>query len=159
MTITRDWLRVVSRRAAIGALTGAAMLPNRGHAMWASMTDEELVQKSSLIVMGEWVGQTAWVPAGSALNAPRMEIGAIAVQKVLKGEPATTLVLVSAVAPHAPRSSSDLIYKRGDLGLWLLTQGPGADAGIYRADHPQRFVSQASGAARIEKLRQLIARP
>lgn len=53
---------------------------------------------------------------------------------------------------------SDLSWAPGDRGLWLLRVRPGAETGLYLADHPQRFVPAATGAARIETLRKALTR-
>ena len=123
--------------------------------MWAQMSDEELLNRSDLIAMGEWVGQSAVViPA----NAGRFELGAIAITVVLKGASGQSLALVQTVAADAPRSSSDLVHLRGQRGLWLLRLLPGGASGIYLADHPQRFVSSDKEATRIAALVRLLGR-
>ncbi|MBC7729568.1 MAG: hypothetical protein H7242_18545, partial [Microbacteriaceae bacterium] len=58
-------------------------------------------------------------------------------------------------SPAAARSGSDQRHRRGERGLWLLRAMPGAPAGIYLADHPQRFETEA---ARIDTLRRLLKR-
>lgn len=145
-----------SRRRALGALALAAVLPRESLAMWAQMSDAELVQHSDLVVIGEWVGQSSVTLPG---EAGPLELGGIAVAEVLKGPAGQTLALVVTTRADTPRSSTDLIYRRGDRGLWLLRRQPGGRAGLYLADHPQRFVSAAGGAARIEALRRLLPRP
>lgn len=124
--------------------------------MWAQMSDEELLARSDLVVMGEWVGQSEALTLGGAL---RVELGAIAIAEVLKGQkgPDGPTVALVRVAPSAAlASSSDLIYRRGQHGLWLLRLDPGGSTGIYLADHPQRFVPADKEAGRIAKLRALL---
>ena len=132
----------------------AFFLPRTGIAMWASMSDDELVASSELIVIGEWLGQTA-VTLPGATGA--QTFGVIAVAEVLKGQRETGFVLVQRPAASALRSSSDLNFERGQKGLWLLRAVPGAK-GLYAFDHPQRFVSAATDPARIAALRRLTAR-
>lgn len=120
-------------------------------AMWASLSDDELIRKSDLIVLGEWLGH-------SILNTGHssdLTVGVIAISEVLKGPSTSTVALVSIPAATAPRSSSDLVYRQGDRGLWLLRLRPNS-TGIYLADHPQRFVATLGGEARIKQLRQKI---
>lgn len=127
--------------------------------MFAQMSDEELIRSSDLIVVGEWVGQSSLLVSAAAKP---LEVGALAITKVLKGTPGQSLALVATVAANAPRSGSDLLYWRGDKGLWLLRLRPASNtstgAGIYLADHPQRFVPEAGGAARIGALRRSLMR-
>ncbi len=123
--------------------------------MWVKMSDAELLLHSDLIVMGTWQGP-ATPSAGGAAAMPNA--GVVAVSEVLKGPGATTRVLVALPALDAPRSSSDLHYRVGDTGLWLLRKRPGEQADVYLADHPQRFVPAATDAARIKSLRELLSR-
>lgn len=115
--------------------------------MWMKMSDAELLLRSDLVVIGTWLGP---------VSAPN--VGTVAVSEVLKGPAATTQALVMVPAADQPRSSSDLRYREGDMGLWLLRKRPGREAGLYLADHPQRFVPAATEAARIETLRELLRR-
>ena len=121
------------------------------NAMWAGLSDEELVRSSDLIVVGEWQGQTPFASA----SAQEIEIGVITIQEVLKGVGKPAFALVALPAASLPRSSTDPDYRRGDRGLWLLRARPGSK-GLYVIDHPQRFVPAADGEARIRQLRRLI---
>ena len=123
--------------------------------MWAPMSDAELLQRSELIVIGTLQGPTT-APAPAVPGAVVPHVGALAVSEVLKGPAATARVLLAMPAPGALRSSSDIVHRVGDHGLWLLRRHPGGAADVYLADHPQRFVSMATEAARIEALRKLL---
>ena len=133
----------------------ALLLPRSGTAMWAQMSDAELVASSDLIVVGEWLGQTEVVlQAGATPQA----IGVVAVSETLKGTATAGFALVQRPAATAPRSSSDLDFERGQKGLWLLRAKPGGTKAVFLADHPQRFVNAAQDSARIAALKALIAR-
>ncbi|HMV21233.1 MAG TPA: hypothetical protein PKL28_14095 [Rhodocyclaceae bacterium] len=121
--------------------------------MFVQMSDDELIRQSELIVVGEWLGQSPLTVDGH-----RVDLGVVRVSEVLKGPSGTTVVLIPAASVDAPRSSSDLRYKRGDSGIWFLRPHPRI-AGTFSAEHPQRFVS--GPPARIDALRRLIgqARP
>ena len=122
--------------------------------MWLKMSDAELLQRSDLIVLGTWQGPvTAPATAGAAAH----RVGAVSVSEVLKG-PAATRALVVIAAADAPRSSSELSYRVGEHGLWLLRKQPGGTAELYLADHPQRFVPAVTESARLESLRELLRR-
>lgn len=133
---------------ASGAAPGAA-------AMWAQMSDEELIRSSVLIVNGEWVGQTPATQRGQAIAG---DIGVVAVSEVLKGPPGSALALVAVAGAGTPRSSSDIAFRRGDRGLWLLRAHGSGPIDLLAADHPQRFVPAGSGAPRIAALRRLLGR-
>lgn len=90
----------VSRRTLAAALGLGALLPQTGATMWARYTDDELLQRSELVVLGSWVGQSE---LGGLGGGARLRLGAIAVQEVLKGA-ASTLALVVVPGSDAPRS-------------------------------------------------------
>lgn len=123
--------------------------------MFARLSDEELIIRSELIVMGEWMGQSAVGATALGESAPRLDLGVVAISEVLKGSAVQTVALVATPSAGAARKSSDLPHKRGERGLWLLRAKVGAPVGIYLADHPQRFELDA---ARIEVLRHLLKR-
>ncbi len=146
----------MQRRAMLGALVLSGFFVSPSIAMWTAMSDTELIQASPLIVLGAWVGQAALTLPGAA--AP-MQVGVVAVSEALKGAAAAaspTVVFVAVPHPSGLRSSSDIHYRKGDSGLWLLRAHPAAE-GLYLADNPQRFVPTATGAARIDVLRRAIS--
>lgn len=133
----------------IVALAVLAGISSQGIAMFALMSDEELVRRSDLIVFGHWAGQSSLQLSAAG---ERLEIGVIAIQEVLKGPSEQSIALVAVAAHDGLRSSSNISYARNAKGLWLLRQKPGT-AGIYLADHPQRFLAEGKDAKRIEMIR------
>ena len=131
-----------------------AAWPLPSTAMWAAMSDAELAQGSSVVVMGTWAGQSALSLPGSAAA---IQVGVVVVSEVLKGAAGQTVVFVAVPDAATLRSSSDIHFRKGDSGLWLLRAHPSGDSGLYLADHPQRFVPAATGAARIQSLRKIVA--
>ena len=119
------------------------MLLGSANAMWAPITDEELVASADLIVVGEW------------RTAQHGEQGRVAVSEVLKGKKTLTSIRVESAANKVARSSTDLVFHAGDRGLWLLRRAPGPDD-VYLIDHPQRFVPSRGGEERIQALRRLL---
>lgn len=142
------FLNRIARRAELLFLCLFLALPGTGSAMFAQMSDDDLIRLSELVVVGEWLGQTALI-----IDGKRLEFGVVRVGEVLKGTADTTVALVLVPAPDAPRSGSDLHFKRGDSGVWFLRSQPRIP-GAYAVDHPQRFV--AGPPARIEALRRKI---
>jgi hypothetical protein len=128
--------------------------PKTAHAMFAKYTDADLVQASALIVTGKLLGHTQLTLNQGQI---KLNLGVVQVNDVLKGNPEKTLILLELPAADAPRSSSDLTYQTGQTGLWFLQPRTPTDDGIYRANHPQRFLSAAT-TDRIQSFRKL-ARP
>lgn len=141
------------RKVLLGLAALGAGVAGPGAAMFAAMTDAELLRTSELIVVGRFVGSTDFTPPGSSTP---MHLGAIVPSEVLKGPGDTDLLLIELPRRDAPRSGSDIAFRPGDQGLWLLRRRANDGTGAYLADHPQRFVRAAGGEARIEALRRLL---
>jgi hypothetical protein len=138
------------RRAFLFGIGTSVLLPLSGWAMWARMSDEDLMASSELVVLGEWIGQSLLIlPDG----ARPVTVGGIAVSETLKGPAGTGLALVAIASAEALRSGDDLSFRRGDSGLWLLRPRPGPIRGLYLADHPQRFIRASTGPKEIDALR------
>ncbi|WP_029001079.1 hypothetical protein [Azohydromonas australica] len=136
-------------------LAAALGLPAAGPvaAMWARMSEAELVQHSELIVAGEWSSDAPAPLPGT----PARAVGRIAVTEVWKGPPDLKAVRVVVPAPGGLQSSDAITYRRGDRGLWLLRPWQGG-GGLYAADSPQRFVAEGSDPALLKTLRELLGR-
>ena len=132
------WLHAGTCIAICGVL-----LIGRANAMWAPITDEELVASADLIVVGEW------------RTAQHGEQGRVAVSEVLKGKKTLTSIRVESAANKVAHSSTDLVFHAGDRGIWLLRRAPGL-TDVYLIDHPQRFVPSHGGEERIQALRRLL---
>jgi hypothetical protein len=145
-------MKLFGRSLALALAAGvlAAGFPGSLHAMFAPLSDRELIEGSSLIVQAEFVGQ-AQVDLGP--SAGSQWLGVLVVRETLKGVVADKIVLIAVPSPAGPRSSSDILYQPGQTGLWFLHARPGGTSGILVADHPQRFVPAGSGQARIEEFR------
>ncbi len=136
---------------AIGVLS--TFFPNRLNAMFAPLSDRELIDASTLVVQAEFLGQTE-VQFGAA--GASMSVGVLMVQEALKGGLQGRIVLLALPSSAKPMSSSDILYRTGQTGLWFLHLPPNATKGIYLADHPQRFISSVSGRAKIDSFKLLL---
>lgn len=130
-------------------LLGLAAFPVETSAMWARLTDSELVQQSDAIVIGEIIGQTELVLAPPAI---KLTLAVIRVDEVLKGDKHANVVLLELPAGEL-RSSSDIVYRRGQNGVWFLRLRSKTERGVYGADHPQRFQTIDQAAPLIKMLR------
>ncbi|MCP3663314.1 MAG: hypothetical protein GY696_12605 [Gammaproteobacteria bacterium] len=122
--------------------------------MWARYTDAELVESSDQIITGELIGQTRIKMPGQDFE---LTVGIIRIESVLKGDRGQGVILL--VLPgfsNKPISSSNIIYRDGQRGLWFLRlHQPGA-VGLYQADHPQRFVTMNKAAAPITMVKRML---
>jgi len=141
----RRFLRVLLFAAYIAVAT----LASEAMAMWASLSDQQLVQRSELIVVGTLIG-FGRLQSGSL----DLSIGVIQVDEVLKGQD-SPIAFVALPTPEAPTSSTDISYKVGQVGLWYLRRRAASEQGIYLADHPQRFVPADQAQRAIAELRKL----
>ena len=106
-------------------------------AMWAKMSDCELINNSVLIVQAEFVGK-AKVQLSNYLTPT--EAGVLKVSKVFKGKVELADILIDQPkSSSGVISSSDIIYKKGQKGVWFLAEGKDTDSGIYYANNPQLF--------------------
>lgn len=126
-----------------------------GSAMWARMTDSELIQRSDLIVVGEWIGEAQIAIPAQQL---KLDVGVVAVKEVLKGDKRQTVALVAVPGRERLVSSSDIVYRQGQRGMWFLRLRSAGEAGIYLADDPQRFLPDDKAAKEIEAFRKLLKR-
>lgn len=128
-----------------GLLVALGMLwPLRGAASWAALEDEAL-QASALIVSGTLLDIQRIAPDGQAAYT----LGIIKVWQCYQG-PTSPVVLLQL--PEMPAHGAALHFKTGQEGLWLLRPARGLP-GVYRADHPQRFVSKTEQGALLRRLR------
>ncbi|MBF0612949.1 MAG: hypothetical protein G8345_20195 [Magnetococcales bacterium] len=123
-------------------------------ASWVAFTAPQLVQASEMIVVGKLV---ATVPEVVDLNGYALNLGVIHITQVLKGVSPSRFVTLELPSPTAPRSSSDLLHKKGQNGMWFLRLHGQEPAKRFIADHPQRFVADTTlTPAYLEEIRQLI---
>lgn len=115
--------------------------------MFVKMSDEQLLDDSSVIVVAEFIGYSD-LELGPAGRSTRL--GVLKRSVTLKGETTQTIFLIKLASPNAPISSTDLNYKSGDTGLWFLS--PTDVKGVFQCNHPQRFVSSAGSPERYEAL-------
>jgi len=133
------------RRATL--LFAACLIPGGALAMWARMSDQELIERSDLIVVGRLADEKS-----IKLGDRSARVGVIAVSEVLKGS-APAELLLALPARDRPVSSTDLDFRVGQSGLWYLRKVASAGSAIYFADHPQRFVAADQARSQIEALR------
>ena len=106
--------------------------------MWAKMSLKELIESSSLVVVGELVS-TERLP-----NNSHFDSGKIQITKVVIGNKTLQEVFIAMPNVHGAIKSTDIIYKEGQRGLWFLRTNKAiktAGTDLYSADNPQRFQS------------------
>ncbi len=119
-------------------------------AMFVKLSDAELIEQSGLIVVGELIGRAS---IGAAQQDGTQVLGVIRVEETFKGEQGVAIVFLAL--PGRFMHSADFSYDDGQRGLWYLRLRHADEAGIYVADHPQRFVPMDAAGDLIAALRLL----
>ncbi len=138
-------LKSVIVAVVIVAATGA-------HAMFARMSDQQLIDASEVIVVGTL---TRFVTAPDPADGENRTFGLVEVHQALKGQADGTLML-AVPQPGGPVSSSDIYYRKSDKGLWFLrrvSQKGQTGTPVFAADNPQRFVPMGEAAPGIAAVR------
>ncbi len=144
----------MNHRFSVAVIATALMFVWSGvNAMWARLSDAQLVETSSMIVVATFA-KTSTVSSGGRTQT----VGVIEIDTVLKGDLGTMTIWLNVPQPETPISSSDIIYRIGQKGLWFLRSLEPKSAAIFAADHPQRFVPFAIAGPRIEDVRKLLKR-
>ena len=125
--------------------TSLSLFLTEAQAMYARMSDAQLIAASDLIVLGTLTG-SAKKPGAEGQRL----VGLLKISKTLKGGKAAGTVWLAVPQPGGLQSSSDIAFSPGQSGLWFLRRLAGTGRAVYAADHPQRFVPQpqAEDAAR-----------
>ncbi len=122
------------------------------NAMWAKLSDSELIEKSDIIITAELIGQTQ-----VSINQSKFVVGVLRIKEVLKGDKCQSVTLLALPPTEGPHSSSDIFYKDGQKGLWFLRERKNKGVtGIYLADQPQRFVPEKRADAQVEIIRNIL---
>ncbi len=132
------------------ALTGTGSV----QAMWAKMTDAELVERSPLIVMATYIGKAE---AGLKVNGEILHPGVLQVDRTLKGNQREVIFLQLPQSESLIRKSDDIFFHPGQKGLWFLRE-VSPQKGIYKIDNPQRFVPEDKVDDRMDSLRKLLVK-
>ncbi len=128
------------------------LLPITSYGSWAKLSDIELVNQSDVIVNAELIGQTQFT-----INQFKYVIGALKVEEVLKGDKNQAVILLALPRTKGPRISTDILYRKGQKGLWFLRERKAkGETGIYLADHPQRFLSIEHAGDQIKAIQKIL---
>jgi hypothetical protein len=115
-----------------------------GGGLFASMTVEQLVDSSQLIVVGELVSLTTH-PNLAGTDLGTIRIDETILSRAARSTPDRASLLVPARGGLAV--STAVYYTVGQRGVWFLRRDS-AQAEAYLADHPQRLMA-ASEASRV----------
>lgn len=143
-------MSVVNMALLLAVLTGAGSV----HAMWAKMTDAELVESSRLIVMATYKGRA---DANLKVDGGISHLGALEVSNTLKGDQREVIYLQLPRSDGILRKSDDMVFHPGQKGLWFLREID-HEQGIYIVDNPQRFVPEEKLDNRMDSILKLLPR-
>jgi len=138
--------------ALVGLFLSSMSSTSLAVASWTRLTDAELIAQSDLIALGEIVEESSVTPPGS--NIP-LWAGTLRLEEVWKGPSKPDTVHLVLPSPRGPRKSDDIVYRKGQRGLWFLRSHQGGTGDFYLADHPQRFIP-ATNTEAIEKMRKTV---
>ncbi len=126
-----DMLRMKSRSIAIAGLT--LLIVTAVEAKWARLSNEELIERSQLIV-------AATLVAGEdgSFELQGMPVAILRAIRIYRGQADGTQIYLKLLPKGKPISSSDLVYRSGQSGIWFLKESE-YGSGIFYIDHPQRF--------------------
>lgn len=117
----------------------ASLLLTLAIGCWRDVPLPELIRKRPVIVVGR-IAYVARAPAGPTEQDERDDVAFLAVSEVVKAEGVT--IAVNAMLPiqmpaasNRVRTSTDIRFKEGDDGVWLLTRSNGCWLATYPKDH------------------------
>jgi len=103
---------------------------------WVNPPHEILLEESDLVVFGKFLADGSTHQSTVDLDKT---VGLIQVESVLKGEADSgVLLLLPAKRLNGLVSSTDIIVKDGQQGIWYLKKTP--TSGIYSIKQPYHFV-------------------
>lgn len=122
------------------------------NAMWAKMSHSKLIEKSAIVLIGEMIGKNQVTFS----NDQRQRcIGVLKVQKILKGNKEQSVIFLQM--PCKIVKSDDIIYKKGQQGIWFLRLRSNGEQGIYIADNPQRFIPLEKAEKDLAEIKKIIS--
>ena len=134
----------------LAALTGTGSV----QAMWAKMTDAEMVESSQLIVVATYIGKA---DVGLKVDDKILHLGVLDVSNTLKGNQQEVVFLQLPQSTSIFRRSDDIFFHPGQKGLWFLRE-VSQQKGIYVIDNPQRFVPEEKVDNRMDSLLKLLTK-
>jgi len=121
----------------LGALLASSSVVS---AMWVRFNDCDLIDSSELVVSAEFINQlTSSELIALNFNTKVKGLGVLRIRKIYKGDIESTSVYVSQPSDLAPKSSNDIVFNKGQTGVWFLRKNKFAEGLFYYADHPQRY--------------------
>ena len=114
-------------------------------AMWAKSSDQALIDQSTLIIKATLIDQVE-----SQFQNKTIRLGVLEIHQVLKGSANQALITLQLPNLLSPINSTDIRYKIGTSGLWLLTLNKN---GLLSANHPQRFMPMKQAKSILKRLK------
>ena len=128
-----------------------ALVSNSSSAMWAGLSDTQLVKSSNLIIKAKYEGLT-----NLTLNKEQLQLGVLKVIDTLKGNKQEIVLIRLRIPPaNFPRSSNEISFQMGQKGMWFLKRDNQLE-GIYEIKHPQRFIPEQQFKNRLPAILKLL---
>lgn len=109
------------------------LVTTAAEAMWTKLSDNELIDSSQLII-----GATLQMGEGNSFELQGMPVGILLVTRIYRGQTDDRRIYLKLPPKGKPVSSSDLVYRAGQTGIWFLKETE-SGSGIFYIDHPQRL--------------------
>jgi hypothetical protein len=113
------------------------LTPSIAFASWVKLSPKELVEQTQVAVIGEFLGTTR---IATSMKGKSLVVGIIKVKDDLGISVQYDFLLIAIRYVSAPLISTNIDFKKGQKGLWLLKQHSPDNALLYSASHPQQFV-------------------
>jgi len=128
-----------------------ALLPISSSAMWARMTDAELIKQSSLIAKASYIGANT-----ITLNKKKYRLGILKIEDTLKGEQQEVVFIrLPIIRKGLPQRSDEIHFTPDQKGLWFLEKFIEQE-GIYIINRPDRFIPEEQFKNRLPALFKLL---
>lgn len=102
------------------------------HSMWLSESPSQLLKTSTLVVEGTLIKRFEINDKNRSIA-----LGLLKITSIYKGQTNQPLITIELPNSSNPIVSTDIHYKIGTSGLWLLNLNKN---GLLSANHPQRFI-------------------
>ena len=128
-----------------------ALLPIGSSAMWARMTDAELIKQSNLIVKATYIGSTT-----ISVDKKKLHLGVLHIEDTLKGnQQGVVFIRLGSTTKGFPKKSDEISFKLNQKGMWFLEKNIEQE-GVYIINRPDRFIPEEQFKNRLPALFKLL---
>jgi len=128
-----------------------ALLPIGSSAMWARMTDAELIKQSNIIIKATYIGSST-----IRVNNKELHLGVLHIEETLKGnQQGVVFIRLGSTAKGFPKRSDEISFKLNQKGMWFLEKNIEQE-GVYIINRLDRFIPEEQFKNRLPALFKLL---